>query len=93
MRERDSSHHGSATSAAVEQELTVVFGSAMWEMLKAEAQRQGVSPEELVGFATAYYLADSDSGRVARHMPPLPESQAGEAAARRLAFAARDGRR
>ncbi|MHB8235303.1 MAG: hypothetical protein ACYDHT_11685 [Solirubrobacteraceae bacterium] len=40
-----------------------------WEALEQECVRLGVSEEELVRFAIAYYLADVDSGRVARDIP------------------------
>jgi hypothetical protein len=41
-----------------------------WEALEDEAGRNGVSVEELVGFSVLYYLADRDSGRIARSLPP-----------------------
>jgi hypothetical protein len=45
-----------------------------WELLSAEAERQGVSTAELAAHAVMYYLADLDSGRIARE-PPAAESQ------------------
>jgi len=42
-----------------------------WEALEDEAGRQGMSVEELVGFSILYYLADRDSGRIARTLPLL----------------------
>lgn len=41
----------------------------IWECLVEEADRIGVSVEELAAFAIAYYIADLDSGRVARKVP------------------------
>lgn len=41
----------------------------IWECLVEEADRIGVSIEELAAFAIAYYMADIDSGRVARKVP------------------------
>jgi hypothetical protein len=41
------------------------------EALEQEAARLGVSAEELAHFAVLYYLADGDSGRIARQPPPL----------------------
>jgi hypothetical protein len=42
------------------------------EALEHECLRLGVSEEELVRFAIAYYLADIDSGRIARRIPQGP---------------------
>jgi hypothetical protein len=38
--------------------------------LEEECARQGVAADELARFAVLYYLADLDSGRVAREVPP-----------------------
>jgi hypothetical protein len=45
-----------------------------WETVEEESARLGVSVEELVAFSVLYYLADVDSGRVARRivMSPYP---------------------
>jgi hypothetical protein len=40
------------------------------EALADEAAALGVSIEELATFAVLYYLADLDSGRIARRLPP-----------------------
>lgn len=40
-----------------------------WRALEQEADRMGLSVEELVRFSVAYYLADCDSGRIARQLP------------------------
>ena len=37
--------------------------------LEEESAQLGVSIEELVSFAVLYYLADRDSGRIARRLP------------------------
>lgn len=42
------------------------------EALEREAARLGVSAEELARFAVLYYLADGDSGRIARRTPLAP---------------------
>jgi hypothetical protein len=49
-----------------------------WEAIEQESARQGVSVEELVAFAVMYYLADADSGRIARQISrsPYPEASA-----------------
>jgi hypothetical protein len=39
-----------------------------WEALEQESMRMGVSVEELAAFALQYYLADIDSGRIARRI-------------------------
>lgn len=41
-----------------------------WEALQREATAMKVSEEQLVAFAVMYYLADLDSGRIARRLPP-----------------------
>lgn len=43
------------------------FGS---QTLEQESARLGVTEEELMRFALLYYLADLDSGRIARTIPP-----------------------
>jgi hypothetical protein len=37
--------------------------------LARESERTGVSADELASFAILYYLADVDSGRIARRIP------------------------
>jgi hypothetical protein len=50
-----------------------------WETLEEEAANVGMSIEELVGFSVLYYLADRDSGRIARHVrSSSPPEQHGE---------------
>ncbi len=43
-----------------------------WEALDAESVRLGVSVEELLEFSLLYYLADADSGRIAREITRSP---------------------
>ncbi len=45
------------------------------EALEQEAGRIGVSPEEVMTFALLYYLADLDSGRIAREISTSPYGQ------------------
>jgi hypothetical protein len=40
--------------------------------LREEAARQGVPVEQLAAHAVSYYLADLDSGRITRTVPPCP---------------------
>jgi hypothetical protein len=42
------------------------------EALEQEARRMGVSPGEVMTFAVLYYLADLDSGRIAREISTSP---------------------
>jgi hypothetical protein len=46
------------------------------EAIDEEAARLGVSVDELVSFSVLYYLADVDSGRIARKIvtSPYPDS-------------------
>lgn len=46
-----------------------------FEAISEEAARNGLTAEELVGFAVLYYLADADSGRIARQVARRPEPQ------------------
>ena len=54
-------------------EVTISLDDFGWSRLTAEAETQGVSPEELVVHATIYYLSDVDSGRIGRK--PLPDHE------------------
>ncbi len=47
------------------------------EALDRECERLGVPDEELVRFALVYYLADLDSGRIARQIPDGVRSGSG----------------
>jgi hypothetical protein len=44
------------------------------EAIDQEAKRLGVSFEDLVNFSVLYYLADVDSGRIARQIVTSPYS-------------------
>jgi len=59
----------SASGTAVSRRLALRLDTFAWEALEQESTRLGVSEEELVAFALMYYLADVDSGRIAR-VPP-----------------------
>jgi hypothetical protein len=45
--------------------VTLDFDDFGWSALREEAERQGVTLEELLEHAALYYLSDLDSGRVA----------------------------
>lgn len=47
-----------------------------WKALEDEATKLSMSIEELVGFSVLYYLADRDSGRIARGIPATPNQAA-----------------
>jgi hypothetical protein len=46
------------------------LGESTTDALVAEAERLGIAAEELANFSVLYYLADLDSGRIARTIPP-----------------------
>jgi hypothetical protein len=50
--------------------VTAEFDDFGYALLRAEAERQGVSPEDLLAHAALYYLADADSGRAAHRVLP-----------------------
>jgi hypothetical protein len=43
-----------------------------WETISEQSTELGVSVEELVSFSVLYYIADLDSKRIARRLPPSP---------------------
>jgi hypothetical protein len=53
-------------------ELRIRLDPFTHEVLEQEAARMDSSVEEFVRFAAVYYLADLDSGRIARHLPSSP---------------------
>jgi hypothetical protein len=57
--------------------VTVAMGSFAWEALEHESAETGVPVEDLVAFAVMYYLADLDSGRIARRIARSPYPDAG----------------
>jgi hypothetical protein len=54
--------------------VTLRMGEFAWEAIEQESARQGVSVEEMLAFAVMYYLADADSGRIAREISRSPYS-------------------
>ncbi|HSZ68803.1 MAG TPA: hypothetical protein VK756_00435 [Solirubrobacteraceae bacterium] len=55
-------HDGSRT-------LSVTLDEFAWETLSEQSAQLGVDVDELVVFATLYYIADLDSKRIARRLP------------------------
>jgi len=64
--------HGTLKSRS----LTLGLDGFVWDTLDREAGREGLTVEELVTFSVLYYLADIDSGRVARRvsLSPYPDA-------------------
>jgi hypothetical protein len=62
---------------AREDALSVPLDGFAWQAVEEESARLGVPMADLVAFAVLYYLADVDSGRVARRitMSPYPRSR------------------
>lgn len=52
--------------------MTVQLDGFAAEVIDEEADRLGVSVAELVSFSVLYYLADIDSGRIARKIITSP---------------------
>lgn len=48
--------------------LPIEIDDALWDTLAAEADRQGVSTDQLLQHAVLYFVADRDSGRVAERI-------------------------
>jgi len=59
-------------------EIRVEWDAECWEGLESEARRQGVPVERLLEHAALLYLADSDSGRLAKRV--LDRAEEGDAA-------------
>lgn len=55
-----------------EHHLTLQLDDFAWEAIELECAKLGVSVEEFISFSVLYYLADIDSGRVARRIAGGP---------------------
>jgi hypothetical protein len=75
---RDNHHIGEGRRVALQ-----LDGFAA-EAIDEEADRLGISVEELVSFSVLYYLADVDSGRIARQIAtsPFPDRGLGDLGAK-----------
>jgi hypothetical protein len=71
------SQAGSPQGEASERDLTIRLEGFAWEAITEESSRIGVSVEELISFSVLYYLADADSGRLARDIAASPYPRAG----------------
>jgi hypothetical protein len=77
QRKRPAAHVGREVSCASdERSLTLRMDRFAWETIEQESARLGVPVEQLVAFAAMYYLADVDSGRVARRIDASPYADA-----------------
>jgi hypothetical protein len=65
-----------AIAAQPDRPVALQMDDFAWETVEEESARLGVSVEELVAFSVLYYLADVDSGRMARLIgrSPYPRS-------------------
>lgn len=54
--------------------VTIELDAFAMEALEDEARQIGVSAGELASFGLMYFLADHDSGRTARRLPPAGEA-------------------
>jgi hypothetical protein len=50
--------------------LSLDLDAFAWEALVEQSDELGVSMEELASFSVLYYIADLDSRRIARRIPP-----------------------
>jgi hypothetical protein len=72
---------GDRSAAHAQRSVTVQMEGFAWETIEQESARLGVPVDELVAFSVMYYLADVDSGRIARRISrsPYPEADAEDA--------------
>ena len=64
--------------------VSVRFGGFAWEAVNEESARLGVPVHDLIVFAVVYYLADLDSGRIARRPPAAALKRRRARAVRRI---------
>ncbi len=70
---------GGRAAADGQRSLTVQLEGFAWETIEQESDRLGVPVDELVAFSVLYYLADVDSGRIARRISRSPYPDAADA--------------
>jgi hypothetical protein len=69
IRRRPAPNAGESSGAREKRTLTLELGSFAWQSLDEECERLGMAIEELIAFGLMYYVADADSGRIARKPP------------------------
>jgi hypothetical protein len=52
--------------------VTLSLDQFVWQAIDEEARREGCTTEEMITFSVLYYLADLDSGRIARKISRSP---------------------
>jgi len=65
----DSRHTEDPRGTREQRDLTLRLDRFARETIDEEAARLGVPVEELIAFSVLYYLADVNSGRIARAIP------------------------
>jgi hypothetical protein len=65
----DNPNAGADDNVRLARRLTLRLDGFAWRALGEEADRLKVSVHDLASFAVLYYLADRDSGRIARRLP------------------------
>lgn len=58
--------------AITERHIILGLKGFLWARIEEEAAREGLTVEELITFSVLYYLADFDSGRIARRASASP---------------------
>jgi len=65
--------HASQLGGGAEQRSVILTLSGFaWEAIERESARLAVPVDELIGYAAMYYIADADSGRIARRIELRP---------------------
>ena len=62
----------------MEREVMLNLDDFAWEAIQEESAELGIPAEQLIAFSVLYYLADRDSGRIARRIPPSPRPKTGK---------------
>ena len=61
--------------AGEHRDLRLNLGGFAWEAIRDQAAEEGMTVEEIISFSVLYYLADCDSGRIARCAAGSPLSR------------------